>query len=96
MPNLSDLRGQAESAVGEHSTFDSEVEQAGDFSQNIAATMLASKLGIGPGNESGWPEQRKSCLETGKISKIFDITQVSEGDKNGAWTTTVAVAVFVL
>ena len=74
--------------LGEYWTFDGEVERIAELSQNIAKTMLANKLGMDV--EDG------KQLSTGKISKIFDVTQVSEGDKDGVWTTTVAAAIFVL
>ncbi len=82
--------------LGEHMTFDDEVERTAELSQNIAATMLAGKLGMDIKDGNQRPEPKDFYLSTGKISKIFDVTQVSKGDEGGAWTTTVAAAVFVL
>ncbi len=82
--------------LGEHWTFDDDVEHLGEHTQNIAATMLASKLGMDIKDDGQPPGPKEFYLSAGKISKIFDVTQVSEGDKGGAWTTVVAAAVFVL
>jgi len=82
--------------LGEYWTFDDDVRQIAEKSQNIAATMLASKLGLDIKESHQHLNPKEFYLSTGKISNVFDITQVAEGDINGAWTTTIAVAVFVL
>jgi arginine decarboxylase len=81
--------------LSEHHSFGQTDEAAGDYAEDLAATMLATTMGIQFDTETAWDERKQIFKTSGLIIKTTNITQSATGDKNGLWTTTVAVAVFV-
>jgi arginine decarboxylase len=81
--------------LSEHHSFGQTDETAGDYAEDLAATMLATTMGIQFDPETAWDERKKIFKTTGLIIKTANITQSATGDKNGLWTTTIAAAVFV-
>jgi arginine decarboxylase len=67
----------------------------GDYVEDLAASMLASTLGIPFDPDSAWNEREKVFKMSGKIVYTTNITQTARGNKNGLWTVVVAAAVFV-
>ena len=57
---------------------------------------LASTLGIEFDVDKAWDERKQLFQMSGKFVKTTSITQSAEADKEGKWTTAVAVAVFIL
>ena len=57
--------------------------------------MLASTLGVEFDPEKDWSERENIYKMSGKIVRSFNVTQSAEGDKNGLWTTVIAVGVFL-
>jgi arginine decarboxylase len=80
--------------LSEHHTYGETAETAGEYSEDLAASMLATTLGIEFDENMGWDEREQVYKMSGKIIKTRNITQSAEG-KAGLWTTVVAVAVFV-
>lgn len=68
---------------------------AGDYAEDLAATMLATTLGIDFDADKAWNEREQSYKMSGKIVNSFNITQSAQGDKNGLWTTVIAVGVLL-
>jgi arginine decarboxylase len=81
--------------LSEHHSFGQTDEAAGDYAEDLAATMLATTMGIQFDSERAWDERKKIFKTTGLIIKTDNTTQSAAGDKNGLWTTTVAAAVFL-
>ncbi len=81
--------------LSEHHPFGETDERAGDYSEDLAATMLATTLGIPFDPNTAWDEREKDFKLSGKIVRTFNITQSAEGDRNGLWTTVIAVAVLI-
>jgi arginine decarboxylase len=81
--------------LSEHHSFGETAKKAGDYAEDLAATMLATTLGIGFDPETAWDERKKVYKASGKIFKTNNICQSTVGDKNGLWTTVIAAAVFV-
>jgi len=81
--------------LSEHHTFGQTDDKAGDYAEDLAATMLATTMGIQFDPETAWDERKQLFKTTGMIIKTANITQSATGDKKGLWTTTVAAAVFV-
>lgn len=79
--------------LSEHHPFGETDERAGDYAEDLAATMLATTLGIEFDPDTAWDEREKIYKMSGKIVRTFNVTQSAEGDKNGLWTTVVAAAV---
>ncbi|MEM2995207.1 MAG: arginine decarboxylase, pyruvoyl-dependent [Candidatus Bathyarchaeia archaeon] len=81
--------------LSEHTSFGQTDEAAGDYAEDLAATMLATTMGIPFDPEKAWDERKQFFKTSGLIIKTTNITQSATGDKNGLWTTTIAAAVFV-
>jgi arginine decarboxylase len=81
--------------VSEHHSFGQTDEMAGDYAEDLAATMLATTMGVKFDPESAWDERKQIFNSSGLIIKTTNITQSATGDKHGWWTTCVAAAVFV-
>ncbi|MBM3199499.1 arginine decarboxylase, pyruvoyl-dependent [Candidatus Woesearchaeota archaeon] len=81
--------------ISEHHTFGMTEKKAGDYSEDLAATMLASTLGVQFDPYRAYDERKEQYKMSGKIVKTRSITKTALGDKNGLWTTVVAAAVFV-
>lgn len=82
--------------LSEHESYGQTAEKAGDYAEDLAASMLASTLGLPFNAEQSWDERKQFWKISGKIVKTTNITQSSEGDKNGLWTTVVAAAVHLV
>jgi arginine decarboxylase len=81
--------------LSEHHTFGQPDDKAGDYAEDLAATMLATTMGIQFDPETDWHEKEQLFKTSGMIIKTANMTQTATGDKGGLWTTTVAAAVFV-
>jgi arginine decarboxylase len=81
--------------LSEHHSYGQTDDKAGDYAEDLAATMLATTMGIQFDTETAWDERKQLFKTSGMIIKTANITQSATGDKNGLWTTTIAVAVFM-
>lgn len=81
--------------LSEHHAYGETKEKSGEYAEDLAATMLATTLGIEFDPNSAWQEREQIYKASGKIFKSTHICQSAEGDKNGLWTTVIAVAVFL-
>lgn len=71
-------------------------ERAGRYAEDLAASMLASSLGIEFNDDSAFETKERAFKLTGKIVKTSNVTQSAIGDQNGYWTTVFAGAVLIL
>lgn len=81
--------------LSEHHAFGEKGEKAGEYAEDLAATMLATTLGVEFNPDTAWEEREQYYKASGYIFKTINITQSSEEDKNGLWTSVIAVAVFI-
>ncbi|MDO8435812.1 MAG: arginine decarboxylase, pyruvoyl-dependent [bacterium] len=81
--------------LSEHHSFGETEEKVGDFTEDLAASMLASTLGLKFDPSEAWDSRRQAFRLSGKIVRTTNITQTARGEKNGLWTTVVAAAVFI-
>ncbi len=81
--------------LSEHHSFGETDEVAGDYAEDLAATMLATTMGIPFDPETAWDERKQMFKTSGLIIKTTNTTQSATGDKSGLWTTAIAAAVFV-
>ena len=81
--------------LSEHHSFGQSAEAAGDYAEDLAATMLATTMGIPFDSEQAWDEKKQIFKASGLIIKTSNITQSATGEKTGQWTTVLAAAVFV-
>lgn len=81
--------------LSEHHPFGEKAEKSGEYAEDLAATMLATTLGVKFDPEIAWNERQKTYKASGHIFKTTNITQSAEGHKNGLWTTVIAAAVLL-
>ena len=81
--------------ISEHHSFGEEEIIAGEYAEDLAATMLATTLGIEFDAEMAWYEREQVYKASGHIFDSFHICQTAKGDKDGKWTTIVAAMVFI-
>ena len=80
--------------ISEHHGHGMTREESGDYCEDLAATMLASTLGIGFEPDAAWNERKRVYQTTNLIIDSTSITAAAEGDAGGRWTCAVAAAVF--
>jgi len=81
--------------ISEHHTFGETAKLAGEYAEDLAATMLASTLGIQFDPDQAWNERKQVYSASGHIFKTRHICQSAEGNKIGLWTTVVSAVVFI-
>lgn len=81
--------------LSEHHPFGQTEKVAGEYAEDLAATMLATTLGLDFNPDQDWNEREQLYKMSGKIVRSFNITQSAEGDKNGLWTTVISSAIFL-
>jgi len=81
--------------LSEHHSFGEPEKKAGDYAEDLAASMLASTLGVEFNPKTEWDEKEDLFKISGKIVKTTNCTQTSIG-KDDIWTTVISAAVFVM
>ena len=81
--------------LSEHHSFGQTGRAAGDYAEDLAATMLATTLGIEFNLDDAWDERKEIFKMHNQIVRTSAITQSAIGDKKGLWTTVIAAAIFV-
>jgi arginine decarboxylase len=83
--------------ISEHHSFGENMRKAGDFAEDLAATMLASTLGIELDPEKAWDERKELYIADKKRNFTSrSIVQSAIGHKEGLWTTVLACAVMLM
>jgi len=82
--------------LSEHHSCGESNDATGEYAEDLAASMLASTLGIEFNVDQSWDEKEELFKVSGKIVRTTNITQSAVIDKQGVWTTVLAAAVFVL
>jgi len=80
--------------LSEHHSFGETRVEAGDYAEDLAASMLAQSLGVKFDVDADWDEKKEIYRISGKIIRTRNITQTAVCRKNG-WTTVLAAAIFV-
>lgn len=81
--------------LSEHHPYGETEKVCGDYAEDLAATMLATTLGIEFEAEKAWNEREQVYKMSGKIVRSFNVTQSAQGDKHGLWTTVLAVGILL-
>lgn len=81
--------------LSEHHPFGETEKNAGEYAEDLAATMLATTLGVEFNPDVDWSERENIYKMSGKIVRSFNITQSAEGDKHGLWTTVISTAILL-
>jgi arginine decarboxylase len=80
--------------VSEHHGFGMSEAEIRDYVEDLAATMLASTLGIEFNPDAAWDERKRVYEMSDLIVDSLSVTAAAEGALNGDWTCAVAAAVF--
>lgn len=80
--------------LSEHHSYGEADEQAAEYTEDLAAQMLATTLGIDFDRDTSWDEQREIWRISGKIVKTTNVTQSAIGNV-GKWTSVVAAAILI-
>jgi len=81
--------------ISEHHGFGMTARKCADLVEDMAASMLASTLGIEFDPDTAYDERREIYRMSGQIVRTRAWVQTAKADKNGLWTTVVAAAVFI-
>lgn len=81
--------------LSEYHTYGVNDEQAGDYAEDLAATMLATTMGLKFDSNQAWNERKQEWKLGGEIVTTRNITQSAEGPKDGHWSTVIACCVFI-
>ena len=81
--------------LSEHHAHGETAKKSGDYAEDLAATMLATTLGIEFNSDTAWEEREQEYKASGQIFKTMNACQSAEGNKDGVWTTTIASAVLL-
>lgn len=81
--------------LSEHHSYGQTEKIAGDYSEDLAAEMLATTLGVDFDSSQSWDAKREQWKISGQIVRTANITQSAIGDKEGLWSTVVAAAVLI-
>ena len=80
--------------ISEHHCFGAAKKDLDDYVEDLAATMLATTLGLEFDPDKAWDERKQEYKMSGQFVRTQSISQTARGDKNGMWTTVIAAAVF--
>ena len=80
--------------VSEHHGFGETATKSGEYAEDLAATMLATTLGVEFDPNVAWNERKQIYQASEHIFKTTNLCQSAEGHKDGLWTTVVSAVVF--
>jgi arginine decarboxylase len=81
--------------LSEHHSYGETARKAGEYAEDLAATMLATTLGIDFDPETAWNERDQTFKMAKDILKTRNVVQSAEGNAKGHWSTVVALGVFI-
>ena len=82
--------------LSEHHMYDTKPEEVGNYTEELAAEMLATTLGIDFNPEADYDEKREVFKMGGKIVETKHITEYASSKKENEWASVVVAAVFIL
>ncbi|MFC1815882.1 pyruvoyl-dependent arginine decarboxylase [Thermodesulfobacteriota bacterium] len=81
--------------LSEHHGFGQTELEAGEYAEDLAASMLANTLGIEFDPDKDYDERRDIYKMSGKIVESQHTSKGALGAEGGRWTTVLAAAIFV-
>jgi arginine decarboxylase len=79
--------------ISEHHGFGMTAQESGDYAEDLAATMLASTLGIDFDPDAAWNDRKSVYEHSQLIIDSMSMTSAAQGDPGGKWTCVVTSAV---
>jgi len=81
--------------ISEHHAYGEIAKRSGDYAEDLAATMLATTLGVQFNIDTAWDERKQEYIASGYITRTSHICQSAQGNKDGLWTSVISAAVFI-
>jgi arginine decarboxylase len=81
--------------LSEHHSYGETAKKAGEYAEDLAATMLATTLGIDFDPEKAWNEREQVFKMEKTILKTRNVVQSAEGHPKGIWSTVIALGIFI-
>jgi arginine decarboxylase len=81
--------------LSEHHAFGEKATKSGDYAEDLAATMLATTMGLEFDPDQNWDERKQVYRASGHIFQTRHVVQSAEANKDGLWTTVLAAAVLI-
>lgn len=81
--------------LSEHHSYGQTEQEAADYTEDLAATMLATTLGIPFDADKDYNSRREQYLMGGEIVDSTSNTIAVTAETGGVWTTTIAAAVLI-
>ena len=81
--------------ISEHHAYGEVAKKSGEYAEDLAATMLATTLGVQFNPDTAWDERKQEYIASGYITKTSHTCQSAQGNKDGLWTSVLAAAVFL-
>ncbi len=82
--------------ISEHHSFGETGQEAGYYAEDLAATMLATTLGIEFDADKDYDERKEIYMMSGKIVTSDHTVAATKGVPGGVFTTVVSAAVLIL
>ncbi|MHA1730767.1 MAG: pyruvoyl-dependent arginine decarboxylase [Promethearchaeota archaeon] len=82
--------------LSENHDFGMDEGEAGEYAEDLAASMLASTLGVSFNPDAAYDEKKEAFCISGKIVETKNVTQTAVVLEKGQWTTVIAAAMFVM
>ncbi len=81
--------------ISEHHSFGQMETESGEYAEDLAATMLATTLGVYTFDvDKDYDERKEIYMVSGKIVESKSMAATAIVEKHDEWTCTIAVAVF--
>jgi len=81
--------------LSEHHTYGQTEQEAGDYAEDLAATMLATTLGIPFDAENDYNARKEQYLMGGEIVDTTSKTMATIAESGGVWTTVISSAILI-
>ena len=81
--------------LSEHHSYGQTEAEAGDYAEDLAATMLATTLGIPFDAEKDYNARKEQYSMGGEIIDTTSITVAVTSEPGGVWTTVICAAVLI-
>jgi len=80
--------------ISEHHSYGQSETVSGEYAEDLAASMLATVLGVPFEADKAWDERRDQWLLSGEIVRTMNVTSTAECGPDGRWTTVVSAVAF--
>lgn len=81
--------------LSEHHTFGQTEQEASDYAEDLAATMLATTLGIPFDAAKDYNERKEEYMMGGQIVDTMSLTSATTAAEGGVWTTVITASILV-